>query len=116
MMTAGADRTARELTNKCTVIYVSLIPGARPKNPPAAALPRVWADHVQLVPNDPSGDALHLALASFYKSDVLLTWNCRHLANPNKWEHMRAINYALGLQLPLVTTPLNYFSAGEDDA
>ena len=39
-----------------------------------------------VMPNDPTGDALHLALASSYKADVLLTWNCQHLANPNKME------------------------------
>jgi|SRR5882672_3313458 len=34
-----------------------------------------------VMPADPAGDALHLALASFHKCDFLLTWNCRHLAN-----------------------------------
>ena len=33
------------------------------------------------------GDALHLAYASFYKIDFLLTWNCNHLANANKRQH-----------------------------
>lgn len=31
-----------------------------------------------LMPKDPVGDALHLALASYHKCDFLLTWNCRH--------------------------------------
>ncbi len=66
-----------------------------------------------VMPDDPVGDALHLALTSFYKIDVLLTWNCQHLANPNKMEHIRAVNYALGLPMPLVVTPLNYFSGKE---
>ena len=69
-----------------------------------------------VMPNDPTGDALHLALASFYRADVLLTWNCQHLANPNKMEHVRVVNYALGLPMPLLTTPLNYLSEGEDNA
>lgn len=38
----------------------------------------------RVMPNDPGGDALHLAIACYYRLDVLLTWNCRHLANPNK--------------------------------
>ncbi|MFP4388193.1 MAG: type II toxin-antitoxin system VapC family toxin [Desulfococcaceae bacterium] len=38
----------------------------------------------KVMPKDPVGDAMHLALASFYKCDFLLTWNCRHLANANK--------------------------------
>ena len=68
-----------------------------------------------VMPNDPTGDALHLALASFYRTDVLLTWNCQHLANPNKMEHIRVINYALGLPIPQMITPINYLSKGEDD-
>jgi predicted nucleic acid-binding protein len=69
-----------------------------------------------VMPSDPTGDALHLALASFYRADVLLTWNCQHLANPNKIEHIRVVNYALGLPMPLLTTPLNYLSEGEANA
>ena len=69
-----------------------------------------------VMPNDPTGDALHLALASFYRVDVLLTWNCQHLANPNKMEHIRLVNYKLGLPMPLLMTPLNYLIGGEFDA
>ncbi|HEY2411927.1 MAG TPA: type II toxin-antitoxin system VapC family toxin [Pirellulaceae bacterium] len=65
------------------------------------------------MPNDPGGDALHLAVASYYRLDVLLTWNCRHLANPNKMEHIRRVNEELGLPLPLLTTPLNYVGGGD---
>ena len=69
-----------------------------------------------VMPDDPTGDALHLALASFYRVDALLTWNCQHLANPNNMEHIRLVNYELGLPMPLLTTPLNYLSGGESDA
>ena len=69
----------------------------------------------QVMPDDPAGDALHLAIASFHRVDVLLTWNCRHLANPNKMEHIRVVNYELGLPMPLLTTPLNYLSGDESD-
>ena len=65
------------------------------------------------MPNDPAGDALHLALASIHKIDVMLTWNCRHLANPNKLEHIRLINFGLGLPVPTIATPLNFL--GGDD-
>ena len=69
-----------------------------------------------VMPNDPGGDALHLALASVHRVDVLLTWNCRHLANPSKMEHIRLVNYELGLPIPLLTTPLNYLSGDESNA
>ena len=59
-----------------------------------------------VMPRHPSGDAAHLALASFYKSDYLLTWNCVHLANANKFGHIRSVNILLGLHVPQLVTPL----------
>ena len=59
-----------------------------------------------IMPNDPAGDALHLAIASFHKCDFFLTWNCRHLANANKFGHIRRINTLLGLYVPALVTPL----------
>jgi predicted nucleic acid-binding protein len=59
-----------------------------------------------LMPQQPVADAVHLALASHYQCDVLLTWNCVHLANPNKFRHIDAINKRLGLPVPSVITPL----------
>jgi predicted nucleic acid-binding protein len=67
----------------------------------------------KLMPRDPSGDALHLALASHYRCDFLATWNCRHLANANKFDHVRRINGILGLFVPALVTPLELL--GEDD-
>lgn len=60
-----------------------------------------------VMPSAPSGDALHLALATHYKIDVLLTWNCEHLANENKMTHIRRTNALMGLQTPSIVTPLN---------
>ena len=73
---------------------------------------RIYIDRL-VMPRDPSGDALHLAIASFHNVDALLTWNCRHLANANKIHSIRQINQELGLFVPELTTPLNYL--GGDD-
>jgi predicted nucleic acid-binding protein len=59
-----------------------------------------------VMPRDPAGDALHLALASYHKCDFLLTWNVRHLANANKFEHIRRVNTMMGLFTPTLATPL----------
>ena len=59
-----------------------------------------------VMPADPAGDALHLAIASVHKCDFLLTWNCRHLANANKFAHIRRVNGMLGLFVPTLVTPL----------
>jgi len=62
----------------------------------------------QLMPVDPTGDALHLALASYYHCDFMLTWNCKHIANANKFSHIRRINGILGLFVPSLVTPLEF--------
>lgn len=58
-----------------------------------------------LVPDDVRGDALHLAAASVHEFGFLLTWNIRHLANPNKVNHLATINRRLGLLTPMIVTP-----------
>lgn len=60
----------------------------------------------KLMPSKDTRDALHLAFASVYKIDILLTWNCTHLANINKKDHIRNINASLGLFIPEIVTPL----------
>ena len=59
-----------------------------------------------VMPRDPTGDALHLALASYHKCDFLLTWNVQHLANANTFAHIRRVNALLGLFTPALVTPL----------
>lgn len=59
-----------------------------------------------IMPADPGGDARHLALASFHKCDFLLTWNYKHLANANKFGHIRKVNDILGLYSPSMVTPM----------
>ena len=64
----------------------------------------------QVMPADPRGDALHLAMASYHNCQFLLTWNCRHLANAAKFEHIRHVNSILGLPVPMMVTPAQLFS------
>lgn len=65
---------------------------------------KAYTDH-KVMPVDPLGDALHLALASYHRCDFLLTWNCQNLANPNKFGHIRIVNQMLGLFVPELVTP-----------
>jgi hypothetical protein len=66
----------------------------------------------KVMPADPKGDPLHLAFASYHKLDCLLTWNCRHLANANKFAHIHRINTLLGLPTPALITPLELMGKG----
>ena len=64
----------------------------------------VYFQH-KLMPRDAEGDARHLALATFHGCDILATWNCRHIANANKREHIEAVNSSIGYSTPVLTTP-----------
>jgi predicted nucleic acid-binding protein len=75
---------------------------------------QVYLDNY-LMPKVLKGDAVHLAYASYYKIDFLLTWNCNHLANANKKQHIRIINTRLNLPTPEIITPLELFSETTDD-
>jgi hypothetical protein len=66
------------------------------------------------MPADPAGDALHLAMASHHKCDFLVTGNCQHLANANKFGHIRRINTMLGLFIPAIVTPLELLGANNE--
>ena len=69
---------------------------------------QIYIDRL-IMPQDPQGDALHVAIASFHSVDALLTWNFAHIANPNKIQLIQRINHELGLSTPDLTTPLDYF-------
>ena len=47
------------------------------------------------MPRDSEGDAAHLSMASFYRMDYLLTWNCKHLANIKKKRHIATLRTVL---------------------
>jgi predicted nucleic acid-binding protein len=68
-----------------------------------------------LMPADPSGDALHLALASYYGCDFLVTWNCKHLANANKFDNIARVNGILNLSVPKLVTPLELIGGSDND-
>ena len=68
----------------------------------------------RLMPAKPAGDALHLALASLHRCDFLVTWNCQHLANANKFGHIRRVNNLLGLFVPELVTPLELLGENDD--
>ncbi len=72
-----------------------------------APIEKIVSEYIKakVMPSNPKGDALHLALASYHNCHFLLTWNCAHLANANKFEHIRHINTLLGLCVPILTTP-----------
>jgi predicted nucleic acid-binding protein len=54
----------------------------------------------------PLNDAVHLASASLHECDYLLTWDLKHLANPNKFGHIQRVSERHDLFLPTIVTPV----------
>ncbi|PIP16624.1 MAG: hypothetical protein COX46_01125 [bacterium (Candidatus Ratteibacteria) CG23_combo_of_CG06-09_8_20_14_all_48_7] len=58
------------------------------------------------IPEGKRGDALHVAIATVYELDALLTWNQRHLANLRRRELVHGINLKSGYLKPIeIITP-----------
>ncbi|NER94958.1 MAG: type II toxin-antitoxin system VapC family toxin [Symploca sp. SIO1B1] len=61
--------------------------------------------HQSNLPPKASNDALHMALATVYSLDYLLTWNCKHMANAQIQRKLAQISSNLGYALPVICTP-----------
>jgi hypothetical protein len=59
-----------------------------------------------ILPPTAAADALHVVVASLHRIDILLTWNCRHLANPHVTGKLRVLMQQHGLVLPEICTPV----------
>jgi predicted nucleic acid-binding protein len=57
------------------------------------------------LPAKASDDALHIAIATFYGIDYLLTWNCKHIANAQIQKKLAQISIEQGYELPTICTP-----------
>ena len=58
-----------------------------------------------LLPAAADRDAAHIALATIYEMDILLSWNCRHIANASIQGRLRRLAEQMGLALPVLCTP-----------
>ena len=67
------------------------------------------------MPLEAQGDAEHLALGSFHNCDMLVTWNCKHLADANKFGHIHRVNALLGLRTPALVTPLQLLEKDDEN-
>ena len=50
-------------------------------------------------------DAMHIALASAREMAYLLTWNCKHIANPRLLTRIEQVCSAFGFATPRLVTP-----------
>ncbi|WP_322742607.1 PIN domain-containing protein [Synechocystis salina] len=50
-------------------------------------------------------DTLHIAIATVYGLDYLLTWNCKHIANAQIQKRLAQVANDFGFKLPILCTP-----------
>lgn len=60
------------------------------------------------LPSGETTDALHIASAAVARMDVLLTWNCRHMANPHTMPKTIDIIEKAGFRCPQIMTPKTF--------
>jgi len=58
-----------------------------------------------IIPERAADDAVHIAVASTHEVDYLLTWNCKHIANPHNWRRISECLAAHGCRIAVICTP-----------
>jgi len=58
-----------------------------------------------IIPQKAVDDAFHIACAAVHQIDYLLTWNCKHIANPQNRRRIRLRLSGHGLEMPVICTP-----------
>ena len=66
-----------------------------------------------VLPPEADRDAAHIALATVHEIDILLSWNCRRIANAALQPRLRKLVDAVGFTLPVICTPEELL--GNDD-
>ncbi len=68
---------------------------------------------LKILPLKAAEDALHIAVATVHGMDILLSWNCKHIANPIVQSEIANYLKTIGLLLPFICTPEELL--GEED-
>jgi hypothetical protein len=99
-----AELSAPSYPNRDTALAFTAGMPLLPITPEAVALAQLLIEQ-QVMPGPLRGDAIHVAVAAYHGVDYLLSWNVRHLANPNKRIHLARILMRAGKAAPAIVTP-----------
>jgi hypothetical protein len=66
------------------------------------------------LPRKANLDAAHIALATVHAIDYLLTWNCRHIANPALQRGIAEVCAEMGFKTPVICTPAMFLKDPND--
>ncbi len=64
--------------------------------------------HEKILPRKARLDAIHIAVSAFYGMDILLTWNCTHIANAEVQKDVRRFFERESFEMPVICTPLEF--------
>ena len=66
------------------------------------------------IPEKARTDTIHLAFATYYRIQYLVTWNCKHIANVHVQEVVRQINTQHHLATPYIYTSMEMMPLSEE--
>ncbi len=69
----------------------------------------------RLIPGKAIEDALHISIATLHHVSFLITWNCRHIANPLIQGGIAEYLEQRGLFLPIIWTPEELLGEQNDE-
>lgn len=99
-----AELSAPPYPNRQAAIEFTVGIGLLPLTAEVLALAQILVDQ-KVMPGPLKGDALHVAAAAYHGIEYLLSWNVKHLANPNKRMHLARILMGAGRAVPMIVTP-----------
>lgn len=67
-----------------------------------------------IIPSKAAEDSLHISIATIHAMDFLLTWNCKHIANPEIQKRIALYLEEQGLFLPFICTPEELLGADDE--
>ncbi|MCI5219296.1 MAG: hypothetical protein D3914_08935 [Candidatus Electrothrix sp. LOE2] len=67
-----------------------------------------------IIPVKAAEDSLHISIATIHGMDFLLTWNCKHIANPEIQRQIALYLEEQGLFLPFICTPEELLGADNE--
>ena len=105
----------KEKREKMFQLLEEIAPQRLLKHPEVERLATLYRTR-KVLPVGSVADSLHVAYATYYSMDALLSWNFEHLANMNRKAKVNALNMEEGYNLPLnLVNPLEVLDNDKDE-
>jgi len=67
------------------------------------------------IPQKAALDAFHISISAVHGIEFLLTWNCKHIANPENRSKIDSVCRALGFEPPTICTPFELLGTDSNE-